>query len=91
MVSAAGIIAGNIGGNLTRKFPLGSRISPTEASSLILTQWKKFALYANDMETAALNLAGTAHGRADLDLIAAAFGRLAKTSTTCHETFRVKS
>jgi cytochrome c556 len=90
IVGAAGIIEGHSGDNLTRQFPSESLMPPTEASPLIWEKWEQFSGTANDMETAAMSVADAVQGGADRDQIATAFGRLAQTCKTCHETFRVK-
>jgi len=90
IVRAAAIIAGHSGDNLTRQFPPESLMPPTEASPAIWEKWEQFSGTANDMEAAAMSVADAVQVGADRDQIATAFGRLAQTCKTCHETFRVK-
>ncbi|WP_209010863.1 cytochrome c [Labrenzia sp. PHM005] len=87
---AAETIAENAGEKLTRLFPEGSLMPPTEARPEIWQDWDKFAGFSNDMKAAASELAIKAGEGAEKGAVAAAFSKLAQTCKACHEAFRIE-
>ena len=88
--TAARDIAGHAGDAMTRLFPEGSLMSPTEASPAIWTDWSRFAQFADNLKSSALALQDLAETGADQKAVAAAFGKLSGTCKDCHEAFRIK-
>ncbi|WP_420412338.1 c-type cytochrome [Roseibium sp.] len=87
---AAQAIAENSGDKITRLFPEGSLMPPTEARPEIWQDWDKFAGFSNDMKAAASELAIKAGEGAEKGAVAAVFGKLAQTCKACHEAFRIE-
>lgn len=100
----AGAIASHGGEELTRLFPEGSTMAPSEALPAIWTEWERFSTIADDLSRYAEALAagaenprGSAGGLAsasDEDLVGmspdALFMKVAGTCAACHEDFRLK-
>lgn len=92
-------IAGHGGEALTRLFPEGSTMHPSEARAEIWTDWDRFsaiaddlAIYADALSKGAGNDRGVSAGGADLAAMSPdeLFMKVAGTCSACHEDFRLK-
>ncbi|WP_269584016.1 c-type cytochrome [Roseibium sp. Sym1] len=90
LATASGNIAGHAGPALLKLFPEGSIQETSDAKQEIWTDWPKFQALAGDLEASAQALKDLAEDGAGKELTSAAFGTLAGTCKSCHETFRVK-
>ncbi|MGB1007669.1 MAG: c-type cytochrome [Thalassobaculaceae bacterium] len=74
------------GDAMTKLFPAGSDMAPSEAHPDIWRSWDKFTAIAAELESAAAAMAASAEqGPAATK---AAFGRVAGTCKACHRAFR---
>lgn len=90
LAAASGKIAAHGGPALLKLFPEGSIQETSEAKQEIWTDWPKFQAYAGELEASAQALQDLAEEGAGKELTGPAFGTLAGTCKSCHETFRVK-
>lgn len=90
VAASAEVIAAHSGETLTGLFPGDSLQAASEASPDIWSDWNRFSGYADDMQSAALELKALADADAGKQEIGSAFGSLAGTCKTCHEAFRIK-
>ena len=82
----AGEIEKRAGTAMTKLFPAGSDMAPSEAHPDIWRSWDKFTAIAAELESAAAAMAASAEqGPAATK---AAFGRVAGTCKACHSAFR---
>jgi cytochrome c556 len=93
--AAANDIKAHAGAKMTDLFPEGSLKDPSEASPKIWQDWAGFEAKANDLAEKAGKLstvaaAGSASTSEGKQAISAAFGEVAGTCKSCHETYRVK-
>ena len=89
--SAAAREIGQHGGEaMTKLFPAGSLDKPTEAKPEIWQDWAKFNQLAGELQDAASDLSAVSGTAQSVDVLAAPFGRLARTCRDCHKAFRVK-
>ncbi len=72
---------------LTRQFPEGSIMGPSEARPEIWSDWARFGELARDLSVRAAAVAEVADDKA---AVAPRFGMLGKTCSSCHEAFRLK-
>lgn len=90
LAKASATIASHGGPALLKLFPEGSIQDVSEAKQEIWTEWPKFQALAGDLEASALALKDLAEEGAGKELTAPAFGTLAGTCKSCHESFRMK-
>lgn len=83
-------ISAHAGNAMTRLFPEGSLERPTEATAEIWADWAAFSRLAEQLKTSAVSLEQAAERGAAREAVAAAFGQVAGTCKTCHESFRIK-
>lgn len=90
LATASGRIAEHGGPALLELFPEGSIQETSEAKEEIWTDWPKFQALAGNLQASAEALKDLAEEGAGKELTGPAFGTLAGTCKSCHETFRVK-
>lgn len=71
-------------------FPAGTTEKPSEALSAIWENWEEFLELTNDMKVEADVLADTASNSSNPEEFEAAFGRIGRSCTSCHQKFRLK-
>jgi len=90
LAAASGQIADRGGPALLKLFPEDSLQDVSEAKAEIWTDWPKFQALAGDLQASAEALKDLAVEGAGKELTGPAFGTLAGTCKSCHETFRAK-
>ncbi len=79
-------IAGHSGARMNALFPDGTKASPSEAKTLIWSEWERFGRISMALETAALSLAAKASEGSDV--AKAPFVEMAGTCKDCHKRYR---
>ncbi|WP_169054307.1 cytochrome c [Nitratireductor sp. XY-223] len=89
--AAASLAAGAIvqhAGNMLSLFPEGANESPSEALTVIWTDWDGFSESAEELEANAVVLSEVAGNATSAAEIRAAFAAVGKTCSSCHEDYR---
>jgi cytochrome c556 len=86
--SAAASMIATKSENVSDLFPEDSIMNPSEALPTIWEDWDAFVRLSEEMNTHAKTLAEASINADDVTTIRAAFVRLAKTCSSCHEDFR---
>ena len=89
-LSQAALMIQKHAGEIPELFPDGSTENPSEALSVIWSNWDEFIAIANKLERDSKKLAEIAINATDTGKIEVQFQLVAKSCSRCHEKFRLK-